>query len=114
MTTICGAELFIDGPVIFECDLEPGHDEPGPEEVARKARAVPEPHLRKKIAEALAGVAGGVSRHSAIDKTAAGVEYQVTWTESEPADLSCPSCGHCMAHPDDEHEPDCVVGCSVR
>jgi hypothetical protein len=101
---ICGAELFIDGPVTFECDLEPGHAPPG---IASSAGII---HS-----------ATDQVRHSAIDKTADGVEYQVTWAAvPEPADVSCPSCGHCMAHPDDVHEPDCqadltsVVACAVR
>ncbi len=82
---LCGDELFIDGPVSFECDRLPHNYRDG---------------LRKV--------------HSSTDRTPDGRTYRVTWTESEPADVSCPSCGHCMAHPDDEHEPDCVVGCSVR
>lgn len=52
--------------------------------------------------------------HSSTDRTPDGRTYVVSWPESEPADVSCPSCGHCMAHPDDVHEPDCVVACAVR
>jgi hypothetical protein len=94
MTTICGAELFIDGPVTFECDLEPGHAAP---DMPFSGGTIP-------------GSAGDQVIHCAKDRTEAGVEYQVRWTGSAPADVSCPSCGHCMAHEGDEHEPDCVVG----
>lgn len=45
--------------------------------------------------------------HSSTDRTPDGRTYVVRWRESAPADVSCPSCGHCMAHPDDEHEKGC-------
>lgn len=81
---LCGAELFIDGPVTFGCDLESSH--------------VPGHGV-----EWTRGIV-----HSASDKTEAGVEYRVIWVGVHVRDIEpCPSCGHCLAHPDDEHEPDC-------
>ena len=63
MAELCSAELFIDGPVAFECDLESGH---AAQDIVFSGGVIPDS-------------AGDQIIHSSSDKTADGAEYQVRW-----------------------------------